>query len=329
MIIAVVLYIISPLNGEEICAFPWKTILYIFMLLMVEEGLKKENIALPVLRFLNSIRSTPFLFVMILTFDFLISLVLFDYVAVLIILPFTLKLLDVSNKSQYKVKLSSLIIVFSSITSILSPFSMGNIYFLLEGNEKYTNTLLSILLPFTISLFLFIVEAFLLLRKTKGDEIYLHIENEDYWDKDRRGIRVLYCAFFLTLLFGRNFNTIDLFLVVLGVFLLLDRSIYKKINYPLFLTFFFVGVSSYIFRNLGKMSTLTGLSTSILFTRLGGAIEGYKAITTLPGTLFSFSPTLIYALREMQNKKKETLSLCLLLSLPHIVIHFLFAIFFC
>lgn len=327
--VSVVLFILSPLTGEEIVAFPWRTFLYIFMLLLVEEGLRKENILLPLLRFFNSVRSTPFLLAMILTSVFLLSLVLYDFFVILIILPFTLKLLKVSNKTQYASRLTALVVLLSELTSLISPFNPAGLYILLESSKPYSEYILSVLPVYLITLLVFILEAFLLLRKAMGDEIYLHIEDEDYWDKDRKGIRVLYTAFFLTLLFGSNFNTIDLFIVILGIFLLLDRKVFKSINWSLYLTFLLMGISSYVLKNMVEAGVLPGTITSVLFTRLGGTVfsSGYVR-ATLPGALLSFSPALLYALREIKEKKKETALCYLLLALPHILIYLLFAFLF-
>ena len=326
---ALVLIVIKPLSGAEIVAFPWKTMSYLFILLLLEEGLRKEKIALPLFRVLNSICSTPFLFFLLLSSAFVLSLFLFDFYTVLIMVPFTITLLEAANKNSYIPVTVALITLMSTITGLFTPFSTANLYLFLETNTSYSFYMPYLLPPFFISLFVILAEALIVYRKTKGDEIYLHIENEDYWDKDRKGIRILYIAFFLVALFGRRFNTIDLLLVIVASFIFLDRSIFKKIDWPGFITLFLIVLSSY---TLGRLITPSKLSTfifSLVFTRLGGEIaasstlDGVKA--SLFSTLVSFSFALIYALKETKEKKAFIIDY-LLLMLPHAVVYAICAI---
>lgn len=324
--IAVALYIMRPLTGDEIVSFPWSTVSYIFMLLIVEEGIRKENIALPVFRLLNSIRSTPFLFFVLLSSTFILSLFLLDFMVVLIMVPFTIKLLKESNKEKYTALTVALITLLCIITTLFTPFSIGNLYLFLNRETPYSSYMSSLLPAFFISLVVFVIEAFIALRKTKGDEIYLHIENEDYWEKDRKGIRVLYIAFFLVLLFGRRFNTIDLLLVVALAFIILDRKVYRRVNYPVFITYFLMILSSYI---LGKMiapSKGVEILTSVFFTRLGSEIAYGRITASLPSTILSFSFAFLYAMREMKGKKKEFLKDYLFLALPVLLVLLLLAL---
>ncbi len=318
-----VLVIIKPLTGAEIVAFPWKTLSYIFILLLLEEGLRKEKIALPLFRLLNSIRSTPFLFFVLLSSAFILSLFLFDFYTVLILVPFTITLLMAANKNSYIPVTVALITLISTITSLFTPFSTANLYLFLEGDVAYSSYMSTLLPPFFISLLVIIAEALIVYRKTKGDEIYLHIENEDYWDKDRKGIRILYIAFFLVALFGRRFNTIDLLLVIAASFLFLDRSIFRKINWSSFITLFLIMLSSYTLRGIITPSKLSLFFSSLVFTRFGAEVAAATAVdsvkASLLSTVISFSFAFIYALKETKEKKAFAKDY-LLLMLPHALI---------
>ncbi len=320
---AVVLFAIRPLSGAEIVAFPWETVSYIFILFLLEEGIRKEKLALPLFRLLNSIRSTPFLFFVLLSSTFVLSLFLFSFYTVLIIVPFTIELLERANKKKYIPVTTALITLLSSITELFTPFSTANLYLFLQRDRAYSLYMETLLLPFFISLFIVVIEALLIYRKTKGDEIYLHIENEDYWDKDRKGIRILYLAFFLVALFGRRFNTIDLLLVIIATFLILDRTIYSKINWGAFLTLFFIILSSYILGKVNTSMTLNTALTSIVFTRLGAEVAGSASVeavkSSLTATVFSFSYPFIYGLGETEDKK-EFVKDYLLLMIPHLIV---------
>lgn len=329
LVFALVLFLIRPLTGEEIVAFPWETLSYIFMLLIVEEGIRKENIVLPLFRLLNSIRSTPFLFLVLLSSSFILSLMMFDFMVVLIMVPFAIRLLKESNKERYTEITVALITLLCSITGLFTPFSTSNLYLFLQRETPYTSYMSSLLPPFFISLAIFILEAVIALRKTKGDEIYLHIENEDYWDKERKGIRILYIAFFLVLLFGRRFNIIDLLLVVALAFIILDRKVYSTVNYPVLITFFLILLSSYILGKIENMRGVWTMLTSLLFTRLGSEVStggNVDAVTlSLPSTILSFSFAFTFALREMKGRRKTFVKDYVLLSLPILFVYCIFA----
>ncbi len=329
LLLALTVLCIHPLTGDEIVSFPWKTAAYIFMLLLLEEGLKREKIALPLFRLLNSVRSTPFMFFLLLLSTFVLSLFFFPFIVTAVMVPFAIKLLEASEKKKYTAVTTALITLLSVITTLFTPFSEANLYLFLESGVSYYEYMKELLPPFFISLAVFTIEAFVVLRKTKGDEIYLHIENEDYWEKERRGMRILYSAFFLVVLFGRRFNTIDLLLVVALAFLFLDRKIYREIDWSAMVTLLLFMLSGY---TLGKTS-LSGnkvftVLTSIVFTRLGGLTSGGFTPATLPSVVISFPLPLLYAIRETKDEKKETVKNYALLTLPHAVIFILFSLFF-
>ena len=160
-----------------------------------------------------------------------------------------------------------------------------------------------------------------MLRKSKGEEIYLHIENEDYWENEKKGLRIFYIAFFLVLVFLRHFNTIDIFIVVALSLLIFDRSIFKKADYSILLTLLFVMLSSSILKlanfNLNEV-------ISIILTRLGAlTLFGEDKIAlnkTLISSFVSISLPLNFSLREFKEKKREFSLIYLLLSLPFILL---------
>lgn len=328
-VIAVMTLIIHPLTGEEIVAFPWKTVCYLFMLLLVEEGLRKENIALPAFRVLNSVRSTPFMFFILFLSTFLLSLFLFPFMVVLMMVPFTVRLLKESRKEKYTVPAVALITLLSELTTLFTPFSPANLYLFLDTGVSYATYMPSLLIPYGVSLALFTMEAFIIFRGTKGDEIYLHIEDEDYWDREKRGMRILYLAFFLVILWGRRFNTIDLLLVVAAAFLVLDRGIYRRMNWPIFLTLSLMVLSGYVLSKTNVASnSILSLLASVLLTRLGSSAASATVADTLPSTILSLSFAFIYTLREMKEQRKAFTREYILLCIPHLVVFFIFFIIF-
>ncbi len=326
-LLSVILLVIHPLTGEETVAFPWKTACYLFMLLLTEEGMRKENLALPLFRLLNSVRSTPFLLFVLLSSAFILSLFLFDFMAVIILVPFTLTLLKACRKEKYRARCVAMVTLISGITSLLTPFSTANLYLFLDTDASYSTYMPSLLIPFGISGVIIILEAFLVFRETKGDEIYLHIEEEEYWKGEKRGVRILYTAFFLVILFGRRFNTIDLLLVTVLAYLILDREIFRKFNWALFFTLTLILLSGY---TLSRMNTpdnrILSLLFSLILTRLGSVTAGISLSHSLPCAILTVSFPFIFALRSIKEEKKAFVREYVLLSLPHIVLFLLLSL---
>lgn len=317
----VILFIIHPLSGSELVSLNWQSIITIVILFFLEEGIRKEKLILPLFKVANSVRSLPFLFFLLLLSSFVFSLFIFDFYTVLIFIPFTLKLLKESKKESYAPQLCALITLSSITSNAISPLGEANIY-LFSSQDFSLSSFLSSTLPFTIiAIVIFSIEALLALRKSKGEEIYLHIKNEDYWENEKKGLRIFYIAFFLVLVFLRHFNTIDIFIVVALSLLIFDRSIFKKADYSILLTLLFVMLSSSILKlanfNLNEV-------ISIVLTRLGAlTLFGEDKIAlnkTLISSFVSISLPLIFAIRELKEKKREFCISYLLLSLPFILL---------
>ena len=317
--------VIRPLTGEEIVSYPWDTLCFIFMFMITAEGIRKEKLALPVFRVLNSVRSTPFLIFLILLSTFAFTLFLPDYAVVLIMLPFVVRLFRESNKAQYTSETVAMIVLLSEITGLVTPYSFGNIPLFYNRETSFSVYASTLLIPFACVLVVFVLEAFILFRKTKGDEIYLHIEKEDYWDNERKGKRILYPAFLIVLLFGRRFNTIDLLIVVALAYVILDREVYRTFNWGYFITVALIITTAYTIGRIIPEGTLSETLISILFTRTGGAVACGNSITavrhSLPAAVLTFSLPFICALRELEGKERKTfVKEYVLLALPVVIV---------
>ena len=331
LLTAVTALVIRPLTGEEIVSYPWDTISFIFMFIITAEGIRKEKLALPVFRVLNSVRSTPFLIFLILLSTFVFTLFLPDYAVVLMMLPFVIRLLRESNKAQYTSETVAMIVLLSEITGLVTPYSMGNIPLFYNRGTSFSVYASTLLIPFACVLVVFILEAFILFRKTKGDEIYLHIEKEDYWDNERKGKRILYPAFLIVLLFGRRFNTIDLLIVVALAYIILDREVYKVFNWGYFITAILIITSAYTLGRIIPEGTLAETLISILFTRTGGAVACGNSITavrhSLPSVVLTFSLPFICALRELEgNERKSFVKEYVLLAIAVLIVLTVFSL---
>lgn len=314
--------LINPLSGREIVNIEWKAVLYIVLFFLIENGLEKEKIVLPLFRLLNSVKSLPLLLVLLTLSSALLSFFLFDFITVMILVPFTIELLKVSNKESYITSVVAFMTVAAIVTNAFSPFGEANIFLYSTSQFNYSSSLI----PQLIFLALLLIEATLVIVPTKRMELYLHIENEDYWERERKGLRIFYLALFVLLLFLPRFNTIDIFLVVMVSILLFDKGLFKKVDYSILLGLITVVL---IGQNLKTMeianNKLNTLLSSIALTRLGSfsILGGEKTVLfeTLPSIFlsFSFSPLISYRLLKKNGEERGYLKKYSLLSLPFVV----------
>ncbi len=328
LLLSLAVFFLHPLSGKEVVALPWKTVSYILLFTLVGEGMKKEYLHLPLLKLFNSIRSTPFLFSVILLSTFLLSLILSDYLVIAMLLPFTAELLREARKEKYTIPTAALMTVLSTLTGLISPVSRTGIHILYTEGTGFVSYLEKILLPFSLSLLIFLLEAVLVYRRTRGDEIYLHVENEPYWDKEKRALRILYPSLLLVLIISRRFRAPDIFIIITLILFLFDREVFKKTDWTSFLTVLFILIFSYTLSHILTGGRTEILLSSILMTK-DGSIAAFgpenAARVSLPSAFLPFSFPVLTALRIISDRK-SCLKECILLSLPHLFLFLLFAL---
>lgn len=301
--IALISLFLSPLSSTRFLNFSFKSLAYIFLFILVEEGIKKENLLLPLFRLLNSIRTTGFLTFVLVFSSFVLSFFIYPIILLSLVIPFVVKLIKVSNKEKYKNRILSLILLASLTSSLISPFS--NMANYIEYTESSSSILHALLIPFLLSLLILIVETGLVIKKMQGDEIYLHIEDEEYWDNERKGIRVFYLAFFVVLFFATRFNAIDFFLVVLVALLLFDRKLFKGLNYNIVFSTLFLFVIRDSLLNT-QLSNAPRFVMSLLSLVMGRIVTVSFSPKIGLGALFLLSYPLCYITNKIEKEERKS-----------------------
>lgn len=303
LFIALISLFFSPLSSTRFLSFSFKSLSYIFLFILIEEGIKKENLLLPLFRLLNSIRTTGFLTFVLVLSTFVLSFFIYPIILLSLIIPFVVRLIRVSNKEKYKNRILSLILLSSLTSSLISPFS--NMANYIEYTENSTSIFHTLLIPFLLSFLILIVETVLVINKMKGDEIYLHIEDEEYWDNERRGIRIFYLAFFVVLFFATRFNAIDLFLVVLVSLLLFDRKLFKSLSYNLIFSTLFLFIIRDSIINTALMSNSPRFVMSLLALIMGRILTISFSPEIGLGALFLLSYPLCYITSNLEKEERK------------------------
>ena len=281
LIIAVVLALGSSLIAKpQISYIDFKVLILLFNLMIVVAAFKDLNvldsIAISLLKKCNTYKSVSFALVFI---TFVSSMVVTNDVALITFVPLSIVIAKKANISVLK------IVVFQTLAANLgSSFTpMGNPQnlFIYSFYNLSPMDFFKITLPILVLSIIFLV---LLILKDK--KINLNIELEDVKIKNKRDV-VLFSILFIVILLS-VFHIVDYkltFIITIITVLLLNKSLFKEVDYSLLITF----IGFFIF--VGNISTLEvvrnfmeGVLNSKESTYLSGILAS-QVISNVPATM--------------------------------------------
>ena len=281
LIIAIVLALGSSLIAKpQISYIDFKVLILLFNLMIVVAAFKDLNvldsIAISLLKKCNTYKSVSFALVFI---TFISSMVVTNDVALITFVPLSIVIAKKANISVLK------IVVFQTLAANLgSSFTpMGNP----QNLFIYSFYNLSPIDFFKITLPILVLSIiFLVLLILKDKKINLNIELEDVKIKNKRDV-VLFSILFIVILLS-VFHIVDYkltFIITIITVLLLNKSLFKEVDYSLLITF----IGFFIF--VGNISTLEvvrnfmeGVLNSKESTYLSGILAS-QVISNVPATM--------------------------------------------
>jgi len=281
LIIAIVLALGSSLIAKpQISYIDFKVLILLFNLMIVVAAFKDLNvldsIAISLLKKCNTYKSVSFALVFI---TFISSMVVTNDVALITFVPLSIVIAKKANISVLK------IVVFQTLAANLgSSFTpMGNP----QNLFIYSFYNLSPIDFFKITLPILVLSIiFLVLLILKDKKINLNIELEDVKIKNKRDV-VLFSILFIVILLS-VFHIVDYkltFIITISTVLLLNKSLFKEVDYSLLITF----IGFFIF--VGNISTLEvvrnfmeGVLNSKESTYLSGILAS-QVISNVPATM--------------------------------------------
>ena len=281
LIIAIVLALGSSLIAKpQISYIDFKVLILLFNLMIVVAAFKDLNvldsIAISLLKKCNTYKSVSFALVFI---TFVSSMVVTNDVALITFVPLSIVIAKKANISVLK------IVVFQTLAANLgSSFTpMGNP----QNLFIYSFYNLSPIDFFKITLPILVLSIiFLVLLILKDKKINLNIELEDVNIKNKRDV-VLFSILFIVILLS-VFHIVDYkltFIITIITVLLLNKSLFKEVDYSLLITF----IGFFIF--VGNISTLEvvrnfmeGVLNSKESTYLSGILAS-QVISNVPATM--------------------------------------------
>lgn len=239
---ALISLLITPPSMALLDAIDWKTLATLFMLLSVLDGFKHENLFLPILRLTGKIRTQLGLSFFLVFGVFFSSMFVTNDVSLIIFVPLTILLFR--QRSQEKFILP--ILVMENIAavrgSLLTPFGSPQNLFLFANSGMETGAFLRMMLPIWLGSIVLIALFLLFLyrkegRRAEGETAY---EGEP-WEPSSKGKRLLYIGLFLVIIGCIVTRTpywpaVTAFVTVM--LLIFDRSVFRRVDYVLLLTFF-------------------------------------------------------------------------------------------
>ena len=247
---ALVSFFITPPSRALLNDIDWKTLATLFMLLLVLEGFKSENLFLPVINLARTMKTQRMLSFFLVFGVFFSSMFVTNDVSLIIFVPLTIILFRAGDKEHYILP----VIVMENIAavrgSLLTPFGSPQNLFLFSQSGISVPDFLLMMLPLWLgSIVLLSVFICFLYRKNSRETIVIARNVSGAWEKEGRFRRILYLVLFLvvvTSILTRTKLWPYITLAVALAVLLFDRQAYRRVDFALILTFlcFFIFASS-------------------------------------------------------------------------------------
>lgn len=209
----------------------------LFCLMAVVAGFQKTGIFLLLSeKILDRVANTRSLSLVLVLLCFFSSMWITNDVALITFVPFAILVLTLTDQKQLIIIVVVLQTVAANLGSMLTPVGNPQNLYLYSYYNIPIISFLSITLPFTIiSLFLLCIASFFI----KKEHLSFVLSPKEKTDKKQPYFIAFYCGLFLICL-ACVIRLIDyritLFLVIGGI-LIFDRSLLKKVDYSLLLTF--------------------------------------------------------------------------------------------
>lgn len=244
LLAAIISLFITPPSLSLLTSIDWKTLATLFMLLSVLDGFKHENLFLPVIRLTGKITSLLGLSFFLVFGVFFSSMFVTNDVSLIIFVPLTILLLRERDKESYILPMLAMENIAAVRGSLLTPFGSPQNLFLFSNSGLSTGAFLQMMLPiWLMSIILISLFLIVLCRKDlkQVSRPSLSSSAKDSWSPKRLSYRVLYVTLFVLVILCIVTRTTlwpVITLVVAAMLFFFDRSVYKRVDYVLLLTFF-------------------------------------------------------------------------------------------
>lgn len=278
--------VITPPDAKRFLELDWRTLFTLFMLLLVLQGFKKENMFLPFFRLTEKFNSVMGLSYFLVATVFFLAPFITNDVSLVTFVPLTIMIFRHIGKEKHTLKIVILENIAAITGAFLTPFgNPQNLYIYANSAVSPSSFIIHMVPMWLTGLVGLSVAIRLVFRKNPGEKIYEHKEIEDNRDPSRRGLRLFYLALLVLLLveiITRVFNFVDIVIIVLVTLLLFDRTVFIKIDYFLLSTFFLFFLFSSSIGGNARIGEY--LSTHVAGNEYWWGLGVSQIISNVPGT---------------------------------------------
>jgi Na+/H+ antiporter NhaD/arsenite permease-like protein len=249
LIAAIIALFITPPSAELFKSLDWRTLGVLFMMLLVLEGFKRENVLDPIVKLASRFNTMPKLSLFLIFGVFFTSMFVTNDVSLIIIVPLTILLFKQGNKEEYILPVISMENIAAIRGSLLTPFgSPQNLFLYGQIDVSVWHFSLHMLPLCASSAVLLIIFVLILYRKNLKEKIDCSHKNNGEGAsglKKKASYIALFLVVLLVIITRTTYWPYAILIVMAGI-LFTDRSIFKKVDYVLILTFlcFFIFSSS-------------------------------------------------------------------------------------
>ncbi len=240
---AIVSLFITPPTTELFTKIDWHTLGTLFMMLTVLEGFKQESLFNPIIRLSSRFGGMRSLSLFLVFGVFFSSMFVTNDVSLIIFVPLTILLFRGAGREECILP----VITFENIAairgSLLMPFGSPQNLFLYQQSGTSAPNFMLHMSPLCVgSAILLIVFICVMYRKEHGRRIEINTASiTTPWEASRKKRRVSYLVLFVMILATIVSRTEFWYVavgIVIHVVLLVNRRLFRSVDYVLLLTFF-------------------------------------------------------------------------------------------
>ena len=291
IILAVVsAFFVTP-NKEYVEYIDFKVLAILFCMMLVVEGLSRTGfffmLMKNMLKITKDIRSLIFVLVAITFFS---SMFITNDVALITFVPYSIMVLRKVKMEKYLIYVISLLTIAANLGSMVLPMGNPHNLYLYSVSDMSMMDFMKVILPYTVLSFVLLAVASFVI---KGHKVVLNEENNTMLDKKK--FALILVEFIICILVVVKVVPYQIALVVIcAMVFILDKSIFKKADYILLVTF----VMFFIF--VGNVKNI-----SVISDVLSGITKGNELIVSvLASQVISNVPASIL-LAGFTNNMKE------------------------
>ncbi len=293
----ITMFIIAP-DKEYLEYIDLRTLSTLFIMLVIVRGFEEIHFfQILARRIVSHFKTTRLAILALIYITFISSMFITNDMALITFLPLGYYLLRSTNLERYIAFTFNMQNIAANLGGMLTPFgNPQNLYLYSYYNIDIIEFLRIMFLPFSLSMVLITISIFFI----RNQKLVLSEHNDhtvQKLDRKKTGLYFLLFAFFLLVMF-RYISYLYGLIVIILVFLIIEKRVFQKVDYPLLFTFFaffiFAGnmsrmdaVHEFLSELLTSSTLLTGVLTSQIISNVPAAILLSKFTTNYSDLLIA------------------------------------------